>query len=257
MADPEKSHEDEHKSPAFGVVATLVGVFVFIVAVGVFFSSQYYTSPSGTVVAQSLGTTEVNGQSMPHVALNFQTYPNSTGSRNAQGTGPGSVPVHSSGSDSWPAYGMSNVFQVPAHSLVTVTVHQYDSGGPLNNPWFSKVHGTQDGTAKVTTPDGTSSTVTSWDQNNIGHTFTVRGVPGYNPNFFLSVPLPTNANLPNNGGSASNQDSGQSYTVTFSFISGGKGTYAWNCEAPCGQMVASFGGVMSAYGFMSGFIHVV
>jgi hypothetical protein len=73
-------------------------------------------------------------------------------------------------------------------------------------------------------------------------------------NFFLNVPLPTNENLPND---ETNPDAGQYYTVTFSFMSGSKGTYAWNCEFPCGQMVASFGGVMGAYGFMSGFVHVV
>ena len=74
------------------------------------------------------------------------------------------------------------------------------------------------------------------------------------PNFFVNVPLPTNANLPNNN---NDPDAGQYYTVKFSFMSGSKGTYAWNCEFPCGQMVASFGGVMGAYGFMSGFVHVV
>ena len=45
--------------------------------------------------------------------------------------------------------------------------------------------------------------------------------------------------------------------MTFSFISGSKGIYAWNCEFPCGTQLAGFGGPMSAFGFMSGFIHVV
>jgi hypothetical protein len=82
----------------------------------------------------------------------------------------------------------------------------------------------------------------------------MRGTPGTDPSFFLSVPLPTNVNLPNDD---DNPDAGQYYQVTFSFMSGSKGTYAWNCEFPCGQMVASFGGVMGSYGFMSGFVHVV
>ncbi len=231
-------------------VATVVAALVLVAAIGVFFWSETYQSPSGVTVARSLGTSVVNGQTLPHVALDFATYPDSTG------TLPNGVPIHKSGSASWPAYGPSNVMQVPANALVTVTVKQYDSGGALNNPWFSKVWGTVGGTATVTSPDGKTQTVSSWDPNNVGHTFTVRGIPGTDPNFFLSVPLPTDANLPT-GTTTQQNDFGGHYTVTFSFISGKKGKYAWNCEFPCGQMVASFGGVMSAYGFMSGYLNVV
>jgi hypothetical protein len=52
-------------------------------------------------------------------------------------------------------------------------------------------------------------------------------------------------------------DTGQSETVVFSFVSGSQGTYAWNCEFPCGTSVAGFGGPMSEFGYMSGFLHVV
>jgi hypothetical protein len=233
-----------------GLILTFVVAFVAIAGVAVFFISETYTSPNfpnGVQVATPLGTTVVNGQSVPHVALKFNTYPDSTGTVDGK-------PVHPSGNPGWPAYGPSNEFQVPAHSLVTMTIRQYDSGGTLNNPWFGKVHGTINGTISVKTPNGTTKTVTSWDPTNIGHTFTMRGTPGTDPSFFLSVPLPTNANLPNDN---DNPDAGQYYQVTFSFMSGSKGSYAWNCEFPCGQMVASFGGVMGAYGFMSGFVHVV
>jgi hypothetical protein len=232
------------------LIVTFVVALVAVGGIAAFFMSQAYASPNypnGVEVAKSLGTEVVNGQSLQHVALSFQTYPDSTGSV-------GGKPVHPHGNPSWPAYGFTNQFQVPAHALVTVTVHQYDSGGSLNNPWFAKVAGTVGGTATITAPDGKTQTVTQWDPNNIGHTFTMRGAPGVDPNFFLNVPLPTNSNLPQG---SSNDDGGQSYTIVFSFISGGKGTYAWNCEFPCGSMVASFGGVMGSYGFMSGFVHVV
>ncbi len=253
--EPTAGTPDAEPAPApkarpVGVIVTFVVALVAIGGVAAFFMSQTYTSPnypSGVQVATSLGTAVVNGQSLPHVALQFQTYPDSTGTVDGK-------QIHPSGNPSWPAYGFTNQFQVPAHALVTVTVRQYDSGGALNNPYFAKVAGTVGGTASITSPDGTTQTVTQWDPNNIGHTFTMRGAPGVDPNFFLNVPLPTNANLPT--GSA-NDDAGQHYTVTFSFISGSKGTYAWNCEFPCGSMVASFGGVMGAYGFMSGFVHVV
>jgi hypothetical protein len=154
-------------------------------------------------------------------------------------------PIHPSGNPGWPAYGPTNVFQVPAHALVTVTVRQYDSGGALNNPWFATVRGT---VGNVATVNG--KVVHSVNPNNVGHTFTVRGVPGTDPAFFLNVPFPA---VPGNN----QTDNGQYELITFSFVSGAKGTYAWNCEFPCGVQLASFGGPMSAFGFMSGFIHVV
>ena len=226
---------------------------VALVAIGgvaAFFISQTYTSPNypnGVQVAKSLGTQEVNGQTVQHVSLAFNTYPDSTGTVDGK-------PVHPNGNPSWPAYALSNQFQVPAHSLVTVTIRQYDSGGSLNNPWFAKVSGTVGGVAAFTSPDGKTTVSNHIDPDNVGHTFTMRGAPGVDPNFFLSVPLPTNENLPNDD---DNPDAGQYYTVKFSFMSGSKGVYAWNCEFPCGQMVASFGGVMGAYGYMSGYVHVV
>jgi hypothetical protein len=223
---------------ALGMVITLAVALIVFVGVGAFFYSETYSSPSGTEVGKSVGTATVNGVTLPHVTLQFQTYPDSTGSVNG-------VPIHPGGNPSWPAYGLTNQFQVPAHALVTVDVRQYDSGGSLNNPWFATVRGTVGGTATV---DG--KVVKSIDPNNVGHTFTVRGTPGTDPGFFLNVPLPA-------VGGDNQADNGKYHTVVFSFVSGSKGLYAWNCEFPCGVMVAGFGGPMSAFGFMSGFIHVV
>ena len=76
-----------------GLILTFVVAFVAIAGVAVFFISETYTSPNypnGVQVATSLGTTVVNGQTVPHVALNFDTYPDSTGSV-------GGKPIHPSG----------------------------------------------------------------------------------------------------------------------------------------------------------------
>ncbi len=228
---------DDRARP-LGLILTVVIALAATVGIGAFFWSQTYQSPSGTQVAQSAGTAVVNGVTMPHVTLSFQSYPDANGSVNG-------VAIHPAGNPSWPAFGMTNVFQVPTHALVTVTVSQYDSGGALNNPWFARVRGTVDGVATV---DG--KVVTAVDPNNVGHTFTVRGTPGTDPGFFLNVPLPS-------VGGENQTDVGQHHTVVFSFVSGSAGTYAWNCEFPCGTMVAAFGGPMGAYGYMSGFMHVV
>jgi hypothetical protein len=221
-----------------GLVLTGVIAVSLIVGAAFFLRSQTYTSPAGTEVASSVGTAVVHGVKMRHVTLHMQTYPDSAGFANGK-------LVHPHGNAAWPAYGDTNTFQVPAHTLVTVYERQYDGGGQINNPWFATVRGTVGGVALIN-----GKTVRSVDPNNVGHTFTVRAVAGTDPGFFLNVPFPavSNANPTNND---------KPVTVVFSFISGSKGIYAWNCEFPCGTGVAGFAGPMGAYGFMSGFIYVV
>jgi hypothetical protein len=175
---------------------------------------------------------------MKHVSLYFNTYPDASGSADG-------VAIHPGGNPSWPSYGPTNQFQIPAHSLVTVHVRQYDSGGSLNNSWFDQVRGTVGGTETVN-----GKVVTSINPNTVGHTFTMRGTPGTDSGFFLNVPLPL---VPGD----SQADNGQYVSITFSFVAGTKGLYAWSCEYPCGTSVAGFGGPMNAYGYMSGFVHVV
>jgi hypothetical protein len=226
------------RSRPLGLVLTFAIAVIVLVGVALLFHAQAYSSPAGTDVATVIGTSTVDGATMSHVALHFNTYPDASGSVNG-------VPIHPGGNPSWPSYGPTNQYQVPAHSLVTVYIRQYDSGGSLNNPWFDKVRGTVGGTAVIN-----GKAVTSIDPNNVGHTFTVRGTPGTDPNFFLSVPLPA---VPGD----SQTDNGKYVTVTFSFISGSKGIYAWNCEFPCGTSIASFGGPMNSYGYMAGFVDVV
>ncbi len=236
--ESEPLSEVEAPPKALGLIATLVVAVVVIVGAAIFFATRTYQSPSGTEVAASAGTSVVSGVTLPHYVIRFQTYPDSSGFVKG-------VAIHPGGNPSWPAYGLTNQFQVPAHALVTVYVRQYDSGGALNDPWFATIRGTIGGTAVVN-----GKTVRSINPNNVGHTFTVRGVPGTDPGFFLNVPLPA-------VGGNNQADNGQYNTVVFSFISGSKGTYVWNCEFPCGTMVAGFGGPMSNFGYMSGFLHVV
>jgi hypothetical protein len=237
IAGPEGTTRRATRRP-LGFAITLGIALILFAGVGLLFHAQAYSSPAGTEAATGDGTSTVNGVTMKHVTLNFNTYPDASGSVNG-------VPIHPGGNPAWPTYGPTNQYQVPAHSLVTVTIRQYDSGGALNNAWFDKVRGTVGGTAIIN-----GKVVTSINPNNVGHTFTVRGTPGTDPGFFVSVPLPL---VPGD----SQTDNGKYETIVFSFISGDKGLYAWNCEFPCGTSIASFGGPMNAYGYMSGFVHVV
>jgi len=226
-----------HRGTARGLILTFAVVIALTAGVGVLLSRQTYRAPSGTQVARRLGTATVDGVSMPHVLLHFATYPS------ASGTADG-VPIHPEGHSTWPAYGPTPYFEVPAHALVTVDVRQYDGGATITNPWFATVRGT---VGDVMTVDGRM--VHAIDPHQVAHTFTVQALPGGDRRFFLNVPLPDVGNH--------YSDHGTYRSVVFSFVSGPKGMYAWNCEFPCGQMVAGNGGSMGTLGYMSGYLHVV
>ena len=136
-----------------------------------------------------------------------------------------------------------------------MTIKSYDGGEKLNNPFFAKVIGTVDGTMTV---DGQQ--VREVPDDAVQHTFTLHGLPTTTQDpLFVNIPLlkveegdkgflPTKDPGTNNKG----------HTITFSFLTGGKGEYVWNCEYPCGDgTYGKFGNAMSAYGYMSGKVTVV
>jgi hypothetical protein len=176
---------------------------------------------------------------LPHAFLNLATYPDAMAGEH--GTSGGAHP-------DWVSYGPTTNLEVPAHSVVTVTIDQYDTGGSLYNTYFAQVHGTVDGTETVN-----GKTVSQVDPNNVGHTFTVHMFPANQPDVFLSVPLPA---VPDTAPNLANGYP-KPNVVTFSFITGAPGRYVWNCEYPCGTEYQSFGGPMSALGYMDGTLTVV
>ena len=213
----------------FGAAAAVLGITAF----GLSSKGPNSTRLDAVVV----GTAETPQGPMKHATLEFATYPDSmAGEHGASG---GAHP-------GWVSYGPSTNLHVPAHSLVTVTIDQYDGGEKITNPYFAKVHGTVDGTMTV---DG--KTETGADPEHIGHTFTIHAAPGNQDPLFVSVPLPAVAD-----DAPTAADTGyptHPHVVVFSFITGGKGTYVWNCEYPCGDgYYAKFGGPMSTQGYMSG-----
>lgn len=157
------------------------------------------------------------------------------------------------GPHDWVSYGPTTNLQVPAHSVITVTIKQYDSGEPIPNTFLAHVQGTLGGTITV---DG--KTVSEIDSESVGHTFTVHNYPtsAQDP-LYINVPLPA---VSDDAAQAAD-DAGTlppPHVITFKFVTGGPGTYAWNCEFPCGDgTYAKFGDAMSSYGYMSGTLHVV
>ncbi|HEV2238539.1 MAG TPA: hypothetical protein VGR57_17910 [Ktedonobacterales bacterium] len=143
------------------------------------------------------------------------------------------LPVKPGGpATSWPAYVPTSSMTVPANTVVTVTIRNFDVGDdslPASSPLLN-VQGTTTGTAVA---DGKS--FTSLDAQHIAHTFTI-------PQLKLNVPI-----------SGDPVGDANFVTVTFSFRTPAKaGVYTFQCYVPCGTGDSGFGGPMSARGFMRG-----
>jgi hypothetical protein len=141
----------------------------------------------------------------------------------------------------------STHLEVPANSLVRVTIHQYDSATGLRNPFFARPQGTEGGVIEL---DGNPVDVI--DPSLTSHTFAI-------PELGVFVPLPGVAdNAPNQCSEAPCTEEQAHRTITFTFRTGKRGRYRWQCFVPCAAgFIAGFGGPMQSFGYMDGFLDVV
>lgn len=134
----------------------------------------------------------------------------------------------------WPGYSDTRLV-VPANSVVTVTIHNYDLGDtPLpNGSPFGQVQGTVGNMANA---DGRPYSALALDK--IAHTFSI-------PQLGLNVPIPGDA------------PHGATYSsVTFTFHAGKAGTYTFRCFDPCGTGASGWMGPMLTNGYMVGTLTV-
>jgi hypothetical protein len=141
----------------------------------------------------------------------------------------------------------STHLEVPANSLVRVTILQFDTETGLRNPFFARPQGTEGGVMNL---DGEPVDVI--DPDSTSHTFAI-------PQLGVFVPLPGVAdNAPNQCSSAPCDAEQAHRTITFTFRTGKKGRYRWQCFVPCAAgYVLGFGGPMQAFGYMDGYLDVV
>jgi hypothetical protein len=141
----------------------------------------------------------------------------------------------------------STIFKVPAHTLVSVTIYQFDTSTGLRNPFLAQVRGTQGGSATL---NGKPFSVLTSDD--ASHTFTI-------PDLGLSVPLAGISSTAKNPCSVAPCGLGFDHnTITFSFMTPGRGTYRWQCFVPCAaKLIFGNGGPMQTIGWMSGELEVV
>jgi len=144
----------------------------------------------------------------------------------------------------------TTLWDLPAHTLVKVTLLQFDTGSPLRNQFFGRVTGTVGGA--MTVNGKVTSLIDSNSGNGVGHTFTV-------PSLGINVPLyGISSSSKNICGSAPCATSFAHNTVKFSFVTPGPGQYPWQCFIPCGLgFLYGNGGPMQTIGYMDGFLKVV
>jgi hypothetical protein len=228
-----------------GLIFVLMGVAV-VSTVGVVLHA-ISADPQKKLYATVNGTVATPQGVLKHAFISVGVYPDSVLSK-SHGADGGSHP-------GWPSYGPATHLVIPAHSYVTMTLMVYDSGEQLNHAYFGKVVGTVDGTMTV---DG--NRVASILPTEVEHTFTLHGLPTSTQDpLFVNVPLPR-VSTDDKSNFVPTKDAGTNFkghTVTFSFITGSKGSYVWNCEYPCGDgTYAKFGAVMGQLGYMSGKVTV-
>jgi hypothetical protein len=140
----------------------------------------------------------------------------------------------------------TTIYKVPAHTLVTVTLYQFDTSTGLRNPFLAQVRGTRGGVALMN-----GKPVSVLNPDDASHTFTI-------PDLGVSVPLPgISSSAKNPCSSAPCPLSDAHTTITFSFMSPGPGTYRWQCFVPCAAgFIFGNGGPMQTIGWMDGLIEV-
>jgi len=141
----------------------------------------------------------------------------------------------------------STVYTVPANSLVHVTIYQFDTPTGLRNAFLSQVQGTEGGTATI---DGKA--VRAIEPEEASHTFAI-------PELGVFVPLPGVPEESKNACEEAPCELSQAHrTISFTFRTGKKGRYRWQCFVPCGAgWYFGNGGPMQTFGYMDGFIDVV
>jgi hypothetical protein len=209
---PHQGGKHTRASLALMYVGLIAGMF-FCVAIssGVYFALTAAFGRQGTpAVAHAAALNQ-------HVQLNLNIVINQAGMQK-----------------DWPGYRPSALV-VPAHSLVTVTIRNYDLGDtalPAGSP-FARVQGVVGGFAYA---DGRAYAALAPEK--VAHTFTIQQLG-------LNVPVP--------GDTATSKPYAE---VSFTFRTGAAGLYYFRCFDPCGTGTIGWQGPMVTKGYMLGTLTV-
>ncbi|HEX3224885.1 MAG TPA: hypothetical protein VHQ89_02215 [Gaiellaceae bacterium] len=139
------------------------------------------------------------------------------------------------------------VWRLPADATVHVTIYNFDGASGLRNPLYARPQGVD---GNVMTVDGKTLKVIPPDD--ASHTFAV-------PAYGLVVPVaPVADDAKNQCDYAPCAMSTAHRTIQFTFHTGKRGHYRWQCFVPCAAgWIDGFGGPMQTIGYMDGFLNVV
>jgi len=154
----------------------------------------------------------------------------------------------------WVSYCPSTTLEVPANSLITVVINNYDGATTLVNNYFRQVQGTVGGIELVN-----NKPMSQVSADNISHTFTLQSMPETNNPLFLSVPIVGVPDDAPNVVTIAGDQYPKPNVISFQFHTGPAGTYVWHCYDPCGEdrpAPYGFSGPMSTTGFMAGTLTV-
>ena len=141
----------------------------------------------------------------------------------------------------------STVWELPANAVVHVTVYNFDGRSGLRNPFLAQARGIVGGTFTI---DGKPTKVIKPDD--ASHTFAIPALGVIVPIFGVADDAKNQCDY------APCPLSNAHETITFTFHTGKKGHYRWQCFVPCAAgFVYGFGGPMQTIGYMDGFINVV
>jgi hypothetical protein len=141
----------------------------------------------------------------------------------------------------------STVWTVPANTLVHVTIYNFDGKSGLRNPFLAQARGLVGGAFAI---DGKPTRVINPDD--ASHTFAI-------PSLGVIVPvLGVDDNAKDQCDYAPCPMGNAHHTITFTFRTGKRGKYRWQCFVPCAAgFVYGFGGPMQTIGYMDGYVNVV
>lgn len=141
----------------------------------------------------------------------------------------------------------STVINLPAHSLVHITIINFDGQSGLRNPLWAAPIGVVGGQMTV---DGKPTSALKPDE--ASHTFAV-------PDLGISVPVLGLADdAPNQCDTPAPCPITTAHTTTTVTIrTGAPGHFRWQCFVPCAAgFINGFGGPMQTVGFMDGYLNV-
>jgi hypothetical protein len=139
----------------------------------------------------------------------------------------------------------STVWTLPANTTVHVTIYNFDGDSGLRNPFLAQARG-------VNSYAVNGKAVKLIDPDDASHTFAVAQLG-------ILVPILGVADdAKNQCGFAPCGLRNAHNTITFTFRTGKKGHYRWQCLVPCAAgFVYGFGGPMQTVGYMDGYLDVV